>query len=175
MPEKAQGRHHTRATTELLALISNCGLSDRKVSILATGSADTVRNLRRGASPRCNTMEALCSVLGVEARLKPTMGPTRSETEQARPETSFDDGTQLPVRRWAGRTVDGILEESAGTSAPAPEGWNDLHAFYRVAVGNELQPAGIRGGDVCLISPAAELRRDTMNSNPPESAGATSA
>ena len=36
----------------LLELIDSSGVSDRRLSLLATGSADTVRNLRRGSSPR---------------------------------------------------------------------------------------------------------------------------
>ena len=162
MPKTEQRRQHMRLTTELLELIGKSELTDRKVSMLATSTPDTVRNMRRGSNPRCGTMEALCDILGVELRLTPRTEPTLNGTTEATPETSFDDATRLPVRRWAGGTVDGMLERSPVKTAPAPQGWRDMHACYRVARGSELEAAGIRDGDVCLISATGELRRDTI-------------
>lgn len=49
----------------LLDLIDRSGVSDRHLSILATGSSDTVRNIRRGSSPRLDSLEAICRVLGL--------------------------------------------------------------------------------------------------------------
>ncbi len=60
----------------LLESISESGMSDRQVSVLATGSTDTVRNMRRGASPRTDTLEALCKSLGLELHV----GPPRSSS-----------------------------------------------------------------------------------------------
>ena len=54
---------------QLLSLIGGRDVSDRRLSLLATGSTDTVRNIRRGSSPRTDTLEALCGVLGVEIHL----------------------------------------------------------------------------------------------------------
>lgn len=48
----------------LLQLIDSSGVSDRRLSLLATGKIDTVRNLRRGCTPRVETLQALCRVLG---------------------------------------------------------------------------------------------------------------
>lgn len=45
------------------------GISDRKLSLLASGKEDTIRNLRRGAFPRVDTFESLCDVLGIEVSL----------------------------------------------------------------------------------------------------------
>ena len=53
----------------LLELIGRSGVSDRQLSLLATGSADTVRNMRRGSSPRLDSLEALCRVLGVRLEM----------------------------------------------------------------------------------------------------------
>ena len=39
--------------------------------MLATGSTDTVRNIRRGSNPRTDTLEALCGVLDLEIYLGP--------------------------------------------------------------------------------------------------------
>jgi hypothetical protein len=47
------------------------GVSDRRLSMLATGSTDTVRNIRRGSNPRTDTLEAICGVLGIEVHLSP--------------------------------------------------------------------------------------------------------
>ena len=53
----------------LLDLIDGSGVSDRRLSLLATGSADTVRNMRRGSSPRLHALEALCRVLGLQLQI----------------------------------------------------------------------------------------------------------
>ena len=44
-------------------------MSDRQLSMLATGSTDTIRNIRRGANPRTDTLEAICDVLGLELQI----------------------------------------------------------------------------------------------------------
>ena len=54
---------------QLLSLIAGGDVSDRRLSMLATGSTDTIRNIRRGANPRTDTLEAICAVLGVEIHL----------------------------------------------------------------------------------------------------------
>ena len=59
----------------LLDLIDSSGVSDRHLSILATGSSDTVRTIRRGSVPRLDTLEALCHVLGVRLEMVPLDAP----------------------------------------------------------------------------------------------------
>ena len=54
-----------------LDLIDRSRASDRQLSLLATSSADTVRNIRRGSSPRLDSLEAICRVLGVRIQLVP--------------------------------------------------------------------------------------------------------
>ena len=44
-------------------------MSDRRLSMLATGSTDTIRNIRRGVNPRADTLEAICRVLGVQLQI----------------------------------------------------------------------------------------------------------
>ncbi len=62
----------------LLDLIDRCGVSDRHLSILATGSSDTVRNIRRGSSPRLDSLEAICRVLGLRLQTAPLDDPVES-------------------------------------------------------------------------------------------------
>ena len=59
----------------LLKLIDRSGVSDRRLSLLATGSADTVRNMRRGSNPRLDSLEALCRVLGFRLDMVPLDEP----------------------------------------------------------------------------------------------------
>ena len=69
---------------QLLCLMDGKKVSDRRLSLLATGSTDTVRNIRRGANPRVSTLEAICSVLGAEIHLVPPQedaGPEKAPPE----------------------------------------------------------------------------------------------
>ena len=61
--------YRVKVREQLLSLIGGRDVSDRRLSMLATGSTDTVRNIRRGSSPRTDTLEALCAVLGVEIHI----------------------------------------------------------------------------------------------------------
>lgn len=65
-------RHH------LLNLIDGSGISDRSLSLLATGNAGTVRDLRRGANPGLDTIEALLRVLGLRLEVVPLHEPRRA-------------------------------------------------------------------------------------------------
>jgi len=55
----------------LLDLIDQSGLADREISLLATGTPETVRNMRRGAIPRLETLQALYRVLGFGLKIVP--------------------------------------------------------------------------------------------------------
>ena len=76
----------------LLELVGSSGVSDRQLSLLATGSTDTVRNMRRGSSPRLDSPEALCRVLGFRLGMVPIDEPGQELEEGAalekRPEWS---------------------------------------------------------------------------------------
>ena len=76
----------------LLDLIDRSGVSDRQLSLLAAGSADTVRNVRRGSSPRLDSLEALCRVLGFRLEMvpfdEPAQPPEGTPTIEKRPEWS---------------------------------------------------------------------------------------
>ena len=76
----------------LLKVIDRSGVSDRRLSLLATGSADSVRNMRRGSSPRLDSLEALCRVLGVRLEMVPLDEPGQPPEEalavEKRPEWS---------------------------------------------------------------------------------------
>ena len=66
---------HMGFRQRLLDIIDGSGASDRRLSLVATGSTDTVRNMRRGSSPRLDSLEALCRVLGLQLRTAPLDGP----------------------------------------------------------------------------------------------------
>ena len=76
----------------LLELIGSSGVSDRQLSLLATGSADTVRNMRRGSSPRLDSLEAVCRVLGFRLEMvpidEPAQRPEGDPAVEKRPEWS---------------------------------------------------------------------------------------
>ncbi len=60
---------------QLLDLIDRSGVPDRRLSILATGTADTIRNMRRGATPQVNSIEALLQCLGYRLQIVPLEQP----------------------------------------------------------------------------------------------------
>ena len=70
---------------QLLILMEDGGVSDRRLSMLATGSTDTVRNIRRGSNPRTDTLEAICKVLGVQIYLVPPRDGTGLEKDPPQP------------------------------------------------------------------------------------------
>ena len=86
------GASSTGFRQRLLDLIDRSGGSDRRLSLLATGSADTVRNMRRGSSPRMDSLEALCRVLGFRLEMVPLDEPGHPPEEvpavETRPEWS---------------------------------------------------------------------------------------
>ncbi len=71
----SDGDSNTDFRQQLLHVIDRSGVSDRQLSLLATGSADSVRNMRRGSSPRLDSLEALCRVLGVRLEMVPLNEP----------------------------------------------------------------------------------------------------
>ena len=70
---------------QLLLLMDGKGVSDRRLSLLATGSTDTVRNIRRGSNPRTDTLEAICGVLGIQIYLVPPRDGTGLEKDPPQP------------------------------------------------------------------------------------------
>lgn len=162
---------------QLLAAVGTSGYSDRKLSMLATGSPDTIRNLRRGAAPRADTLEALCEVLGLDFRIgprgaEPSPGargrlsqPDEDDTASApRPLAEFSDSLALPVRDWAdGRDGSSMQEaELEPEPVPAPKGLADPQAFYVRALGPSMLQANIWKDDYCLVSPCAALATDRL-------------
>lgn len=154
-------RQHGPLITELLERIDNSHLSDRKVSMLATDTPDTVRNMRRGANPRLDTLDRICRSLGLEVHLEPSRNVAPASRSASIRKTLFDKTTILPVRTWNGVSTDGTLTEARETgTAPAPNGWNDPHGFYAIPRNAHLEIAGIEDGDACLVSPATALPVD---------------
>ena len=52
-------------------LVDSSGVSDRQLSLRATGSLDTVRNMPRSSYPRLDALEALCRALGGRLEIVP--------------------------------------------------------------------------------------------------------
>ena len=87
------------------------GISDRRLSMLATGSTDTVRNIRRGSNPRTDTLEAICAVLGIEIHLVPPQdaaGPEPPAPPEILDALGLAEGTSL---QDAVRAIERRLEE----------------------------------------------------------------
>ena len=60
---------------QLLDLIDRSGVPDRRLSMLATGTADTIRNMRRGSTPQVHSIEELLQCLGFRLQIVPLDGP----------------------------------------------------------------------------------------------------
>ena len=157
MPEE------TNLRAKLLARVDESGMSDRKVSMLATNGDATIRSMRRGVNPTANTIDAICRTLGMEIRIEPARGDGRPTALKTIGPTDFDAAIQLEVRSWSGWTNDGALSEpQPARTAPAPSQWTDLHAFYARLPAGRLESGGVEDGDVCLVSPHAGMRADTL-------------
>ena len=147
---------------QLLAAVRKSGLSERQLSIAATGSADTVRNVRRGAHPRVDTLEALCRVLGLDVGISPgLLRPKEDDGVAVRPPTEFSDALELPVCELADRSELGYLRRREDEDrAPAPVGFTDERAFYLRMPDSSMAPARIAQSDYCLVSPHGVLGVD---------------
>ena len=71
-------QEETNLRAKLLARVDESGISDRKVSVLATNGDSTIRSMRRGGNPTANTIDAICRTLGMEIRIEPARGYGRS-------------------------------------------------------------------------------------------------
>ena len=146
----------------ILAAVAESGLSERKLSMLATGSTDTIRNIRRGAAPRVSTVEALCGVLGLELQIHPgRLVPHENAGSKDPTRTEFTGSHELPVYELVEPSREGYggrLHD--GNRAPAPADLGDEQAFYLRAPDNSMSPAQIGKSDYCLVSPCARLEVD---------------
>ncbi len=147
---------------QLLAAVERSRLSERRLSVLATGSSDTLRNIRKGAHPRVDTAEAFCRVLGLEIQIGPALLPPKEDgVPTTRPPTEFSGSRELPVYEWADPSEEGYLRRpDDATRAPAPVDLRDTLAFYARMPDTSMVPARVGKGDFCLISPCAQLQVD---------------
>ena len=148
---------------KVLAAIDASGLPDRKLSVLATGQTDTVRNLRRGATPRADNLERLCHAMGLNLEIVPA--PKLPENDDIVPAlvspTAFTENRELPVYEWTDPSNDGYLRRAEEPGrAPAPSDISDEQAFYVRMPDNSMTPAEIRKDDYCLVSPFAPIQVD---------------
>ena len=145
----------------MLAAVGRSQLSERRLSMLATGGADTIRNIRRGAVPRVDTLEALCEVLGLELQIAPALRHADDgDARGPRTPTQFSGSRQLPVYEWSDPSEEGYLRKPDSKRAPAPENIRDPLAFYLRMPDHSMVPARIGTNDYCLVSPCAELEVD---------------
>ena len=100
--------------------MDNKGISDRRLSMLATGSTDTVRNIRRGSNPRTDTLEVICAVLGIEIHLvspqdagglEPPAPPEILDALGLAEGTSLQDAVRAIERRLKEGLADEVLRD----------------------------------------------------------------
>lgn len=147
---------------QILAAARTSRVSERQLSMAATGSSDTLRSIRRGAQPRADTIEALCRVLDLDLRLTPgSLPPKEDDRVVVPPPTEFANALELPVYGLDRRPEEGYLRRSNdGGRAPAPVDLRDERAFYLQMPDGSMARAGIAQSDYCLVSPHAQLEVD---------------
>ena len=148
---------------KLVAAIEASDLPDRKLSFLATGTPDAVRNLRRGTTPRADTLERLCHAMGLELQISPAPKPPTNKPSTPAPAspTTFSANRELPIYEWTESPSDGYLRQSREPScAPAPSDVSDEQAFYVRMPDDSMAPTEISEGDYCLVSPFERIRVD---------------
>lgn len=123
---------------------------------------DAIRSVLKGHRPRLDRVEEICDALGLELYIGPwrDTGPESPEIP-IQPEDEakfrflarFNSQLELPIRSWKNCSPEGYLTgpDDSGR-APAPEDLPDPQAFYSLAPGHSMLPAGIWAGDHCLIS-----------------------
>ena len=94
----------------LLSLINAADFTDRRLSRLSTGSTETVRNIRRGANPRTDTLEAICRVLDIEIHLVQAQHPPPAPPEiiqalDLAPAASLPDAVEAIRQRLSGQAM----------------------------------------------------------------------
>ena len=147
----------------LLTAIDASGLTDRKLSMRATGGTDTIRNIRRGANPRADTLEKLCHAMSLDLQIIPA--PKLPDNAHAGSvlfsPTVFSENRDLPVYEWTDPSEDGHRRRTEEpTWAPAPPEVSDEQAFYVQMPDDSMTPAEIRKHDYCLVSPCSPVRVD---------------
>lgn len=147
---------------QLLAAVGKSRLSERQLSVLATGSTDTIRSIRRGGAPRLDTVEELGRVVGLELQFGSRLSRPDVESRSGpRSPTEFSESRELPVYKWAAPSAKGYLRQERDSSrARAPVDLADEQAFYVVVPDDSMMPARIQRGSCCLISPCAQLEVD---------------
>ena len=115
---------------------------------------DAIRSVLKGHRPRLDRVEQICDALGLELYI----GPWRQIGIHSGDEAKFSSQVELPIRSWQVCSPEGYLTEPEDLGhAPAPEDLPDPQAFYTVARGHSMFPAGIWAGDHCLVSRNAQL------------------
>ena len=149
--------------------LAGAGRSKHRAALESGLPQDAIRSVLNGHSPRLKRVEDICAALGLELYI----GPPRDEAEPEaqddadgpfapRPLTSFSSSVELPIRRWAHCSAEGVLTAAPDAEfgrAPAPEDLSDPQAFYAREPGHSMVPAGLEAGNYCLISPNARFEK----------------
>ena len=106
-------KHHS--TEDLLEIINRAldaqGLSARRASILATGTPELIRNMRRGRIPSVERFRALCDVLNLEFYVGPIRLQKSASTRAFGKEKAMSDMleeiiSRLPPRETRRKTAE---------------------------------------------------------------------
>ena len=148
---------------KLLAAIDASSLTDRKLSVRATGGTDTIRNIRSGVTPRADTLEKLCHTMGLDLQIIPA--PKLPDNAHASwvlfSPTVFSENRRLPVYEWTNPSDNDHRQQAdEPTWAPAPPDVSDEQAFYVRMPDDSMTPAELRKHDYCLVSPCSPVRVD---------------
>ena len=145
---------------QLLAAVGKSRLSERRLSMLATGGTDAVRNIRRGSIPRLDTVERLLEALGLQLEVTP--GPLRPDGELTpRQPSEFTGDRELPIYELTDPAEKGYLRSPGDPErAPAPSDLSDEQAFYLRMPDHSMVPGRIGMNDLCLVSPCEKILKN---------------
>ena len=166
----------TELSRTILTAVDSSGLSDRAVSLKATGKPAALKQLRNGHAPNIDTLNRLCRTLNLDFYVGPLRPEIRKnepesssstpgveaspagETRKNKPDFSSSEGmtrfseVELPVMGWAKCALGGhheLTEEQALPELPMPEAmdtFEDGGIFYIIAKGSSMIPEGIEKG-----------------------------
>ncbi|WP_375227544.1 S24 family peptidase [Roseobacter sp. S98] len=143
---------HSMNLTELYELIESrrkeLGLTQVEVEKRAFGRArnGSFQNIRRGAWPSFDKLQALAKVLKLELKF----GLPENEL--------LWSSNNAPFRGQAACSMVGKFASADNAKTlPLPTWLDDERAFWVQASGKSMQAEGIRSGDYCLISPSRQV------------------
>ena len=119
---------------------------------------DAIRSVLKGHVPRLDRVEEICRALDLQLVIDSAPGMRFPDDDPDPRMMHFNSSVRLPVRQLVQPETDVYLMRATekGTR-PAPVELDDARAFYASYFGHAMIPAGVWGGDLCLVSPCAKL------------------